>query len=88
MIPTKPITYVGACSVVLASSDLCNLPAVAQRKPLLPENQVEGHLWVLVMTQVGHQLVQLDHASHAVGLLGAKSINTNLEEYVKRFLQK
>jgi hypothetical protein len=78
MIPTKPSTYVGACSVVLASSDLCNLPVVAQRKPLLPENQVEGHLWVLVMTQVGHRPVLLAHAFHAVDLLGAKSINTQL----------
>jgi hypothetical protein len=86
MIPMKPSTYVEAWSVVLASSDLCNLPAVDQRKPLLPENQVEDHLWVLVTIQVGHQPVQLDHASHAVGLLGAKSININLVECVKVIL--
>jgi hypothetical protein len=79
----EPSTYVEACSVVLASSDLCNLPAVAQRKPWSPENQVEGHLWALVMTQVGHQLVLLDHAFHVAGPLGAKSINTHLVEGVK-----
>lgn len=37
---------------------------------MLPENQVEGHLWVLVMTRVGHQPVLLDHAFHVVDLLG------------------
>jgi hypothetical protein len=74
----KPSTYVGACFVALASFDLCNLPVVAQRKPLLPENQVEGHLWVLVMTQADHQPVLLDHAFHAVDLLGANYIITHL----------
>jgi hypothetical protein len=81
----EPSTYVGTCSVVLASFDLCNLPAVAQRKPLLPENQVEGHSWVLVMTQVGHQPVLRDHVFHAAGLLGAKSTNKHLVECVKYF---
>lgn len=63
-----------ACSVVQASSDLCNLPAVAQRNPRLPENQVEYHLWVLVMTQVGHHLVLLDYAFHVVELLGVVGV--------------
>jgi len=75
-----------ACSVVQASSDLCNLPAVAQRNPWLPENQVEYHLWVLVMTQVGHHLVLLDYAFRVVDPLGAKAINLNLTEGIKFFL--
>jgi hypothetical protein len=70
-----------ACSVALVSSDLCTLPVVAQRKPYLPEKQEEDHLWVLVMTQVGHQLVLKDHAFHVVDLLGAKPINLNLAGY-------
>jgi hypothetical protein len=67
------------CSVGLALSDLCKLPVVARRKPWLPEKQGEDHLWVLVMTQVGHQLVLLDHAFHAVDLLEAKPINLILQ---------
>jgi hypothetical protein len=64
-----------ACSVVQASSDLCNLPAVAQRNPWLPENQVEYHLWVLVMTQVGHHLVLLDYAFRVVDPLGVVGVS-------------